>query len=106
MNLILKSIMFLTVVIAEPEGDGSFNYLLERSVSGTRRQYSIAFSSPTDSGLKPGDSFYAYVNAECQEVWALDDNSKPTDLWESFGAPRRVYICNANSITIDEESHE
>ena len=51
--------------------------------------------------LKPGDSFYAKVEATCSLVWALDPTPKTLEEAFPWGLPRRSYVCNASSITID-----
>lgn len=106
MEIALSSIMFLTVIFADPEGDGSFNYLLERKNGAVDRQYSIAHSYPTDMGLKPGDSFYAKVDAKCSLVWALDPVPKALESSLPWGSPRRSYICNADILTIDGREYK
>lgn len=92
MDIIFTSVMFLTVVFADPEGDGSFNYLLKSRHNATNQQYFIAHSYPTNMNLKPGDTFYAKVEGICSPILSLDANI--------------TYICNADSITIDNKEYE
>lgn len=106
MDVVLKSVMYLTVVFAGPEDDGSFNYLLERKMSGTERQYSISHSYPSDMGLKEGDSFYALVEATCSEMWALDKTPPSMESSFPWGIPRRAYICNAETIKIGNKTYK
>jgi hypothetical protein len=106
MEIVLSSVMFLTVVFADLEDDGSFNYLLERRNGGTERQYSIAHSYPADMGLKTGDGFYARVEAKCSPVWALDKVSSAMEEVLPYGASRQSYICNADSISINGKKYK
>jgi hypothetical protein len=105
MDTVLSTVMFLTVIFADPEGDGSYNYLLERKNGAVDRQYSIAHSYSGDMGLKPGDSFYAEVKGTCSLVWALDPVPQILQGTLPWGLPRRSYVCNANSIVIEGKEY-
>jgi hypothetical protein len=104
-DVALSAVMLLTVTFADPEGDGSYNYLLEQKNGAVDKQYSIAHSYPTDMGLKPGDTFYAKVKGTCSLVWALDPVPKGMEEALPWGSPRKSYICNADSITIDSKEY-
>jgi len=104
--MILSSVMFLTVVFADPEGDGSFNYLFQRNNSALDHQYSIALSSATDLNLKSGDLLYADVEATCALAWALDPVSKEMQNSMPWGSPRKIYICNADSVGINGKKYQ
>ena len=106
MDIVLSSVMWLTVIFADPESDGSVNYLLEQKNGSIERQYSIAHSYLSDIGLKPGDSFYAKVEGKCSLVWALDPVPQVLQNALPWGSPRRFYICNADSIVIKGKEYK
>jgi hypothetical protein len=106
MDIVLSTVMLLTVVFADPEGDGSWNYLLERKHGAVDRQYSIAHSYHEDMGLKPGDTFYAAVEAMCSPAWVLDKTPKGLEQALPWGSPRRAYVCNADSIMINGREYK
>jgi len=99
-ELILKATMFLTVIFADIESDGSFNYLFQRKSGMAGSEYMIAHSYPSDMKLKPGDTFYAKIDGKCASAFALDPVPEAMQDVLPFGAPRDAYVCNADSIFI------
>lgn len=104
MDIVIKSILLLKVIFADPEGDGSYNYLFEHK-SRIGQSYSIAHSYSDDMKLEPGSEFYAMVVAKCQEVWALDPTPKVLEEVYPWGIPRRFRICTADSLTINGKTY-
>ena len=90
--------MYLTMIISEPE-DGHWNYLFERKNHHWDRQHSISYELPYDLGLKPGDSFWANVEAECKLIYAVDPTPPIFEGSLLYGNTRLSYICNATRIT-------
>jgi len=105
-DLVFSSVLWLTVIFADPVGDGSFNYLLQRKNGATDREFMIAHSYPTDMGIKPGDQFQAKVEMRCHDAWALDPVPEVMKSAQPFGDPRKMYVCNADNITIQGKEYK
>lgn len=106
MDIVLSAVMLVSVLFADPEGDGSYNYLLVQKHGANQREYMIAHSYPSDMHLQVGTTLLVGVKAKCSLAWSLDPVPKALEEAQPWGSPRRAYICNADSILIEGKEYK
>ena len=88
-------VLWLQLTAYGVEKDGTVNHLLETEHK-RNTQYSISISRPRPfyPEIKAMHTwFLARVKMECQLVWGVDEHKGMP-----YGAPRRKYICNADTM--------
>lgn len=87
----VKIVLWLQLTHWGIESDGTVNHLLETSNPRTT-EYAISISTEKPLPIKPKQWFKAEITGECSLGLILHND-----------VPARAYLCNANTIRIDDE---
>lgn len=96
-NLKFTLITLFTIVSAERDYDGSYNYLLHAEVVS---QYDISYNSLKPLPFEQGESFRATIPVDCEYDYAVDEAA--TEKWNQW-ITYRAYICNAKEIQLEQD---
>ena len=89
--------IFMKLVVLSPEGDGSWNQLLE--IHDPRHNNpKISFSSKEPLPYKEGQSFDAWVDMKCFDGFGVDESI--TTSWVTFSSR----LCDADLLMVEGDS--
>ena len=88
------TVLFMKLVIISPEGDGSWNHLLQIR-DPLRNNPQISFSSKEALPYKEGQSFDAWVDMKCFTSFGVDESI--TTSWVTFTSQ----LCDADLLMVE-----